>query len=104
MGNFDTTLQSTKYVASLLAGEDTMFVMDSLLSAKEPEKQEYFKVYLRKLPPSYAEGGYIDEVFSIVSRHLLENEVILQIESTTTKEKYYISETLFELNYKEMDL
>lgn len=104
MGNFDTTLQSTKYVASLLADEDTMFVMDGLLSAKEPEKQEDFKVYLRKLPPSYAEGGYIDEVFSIVSRHLLENEVILQIESATTKEKYYISETLFELNYKEMDL
>lgn len=104
MENFDTTLQSTKYVAALLAGKDTMFVMDGLLSAKEPEKQEDFKVYLRKSPPSYLEGGHIDEVFSIVGRHLLENEVILQIESVTTKEKYYISESLFELKYKEMDL
>lgn len=100
MVNFNTTTQSTKYVASLLASEDTSFIMDGLLSAKQPDRQEESNMYFRRSPPPFIDDSYNDDVFTIVNKFLLENEVLFQIESVTTKEKYFISKSLFELNYK----
>lgn len=73
--------------------------MDGLIPAKPPEEP---KVYLRKETSGYDTGKYVEETYTVSQKYEMGGQILLEIASTQTSEVYYISESLFELHYREL--
>lgn len=100
MVNFNTTPSSTKFIGSLVDEGNMMLVMDGLLSSKSSITSQD-ALYVKTNPISTDSSVYQDKVYRVVSKEMFNNEPLVTIQDTSTLEKYYISESLFKLEYKE---